>query len=115
MLLKKDFRGRSPSNIDSRRILNVQDRFKKSLPMIRLLRTDGMPPIFFNRSTQTRHRRSTQFKLILDRRLFEIVDQDFDAPVPAPWHWQPQSFNMPSRIPLARRGQAERFNAGIGL
>jgi hypothetical protein len=46
MLLKKDFEGGSPSNIDSRRAPNEQVQSKKTASMIRLLPAAGMPRTF---------------------------------------------------------------------
>src|SRR5260370_33142034 len=57
--VEKGFLGGSPSNIDSRRASNAQDRFKNSAPMIRLLRAGGMPGTF---STVSVKRRRTHFE-----------------------------------------------------
>ena len=53
--VEKGFLGGSPSNIDSKRASNAQDRFKNSPPLIRLLRAGGMPGTFSTVSTQGRH------------------------------------------------------------
>src|SRR6266700_5062198 len=55
--VEKGFLGGSPSNIDSRRASNAQDRFKNSAPMIRLLRAGDMPGTFSTVSTQLGHQR----------------------------------------------------------
>jgi hypothetical protein len=44
--VEKGFWGASPSNFDPRRASIVQDEFKKSAPMIQLLRDGGLPPTF---------------------------------------------------------------------
>ncbi|SRR5712692_10211256 len=53
--VEKGFLGGSPSNIDSRRASNAQDRFKNSAPMIRLLRAGGMPGTFSTASARSGH------------------------------------------------------------
>src|SRR5262249_13211951 len=51
---RKKILGGSLSNIDSKRAPKAQVRFKKSTPMIRLLRIRGMPRTFSTASTHCR-------------------------------------------------------------
>jgi hypothetical protein len=55
--VEKGFEAGSPTNIDSRRPLNAQGRFKKSSPGIRLLRAGAVPPTFSTASVRSRKAR----------------------------------------------------------
>ena len=54
-----------PSNFDSRRASNAQDRFKKSAPTFRLLRAASIPSTFSTASTQSGHSAEAIYSIII--------------------------------------------------